>query len=642
MTIAAGIIALGASSALGEGEAAFEAGVAHDAVAPGRVIRDEELAAAGLKRPHAARVAMVLPSNVDRATALLEHALTACARELDEVLPRWRSLRVGAAIGTSSGGMRGFEDGAAGMSGTYLGPVLDAARPCAFEPVSLVLGACASSAIAIGLGRAWLATDRCDVVLCGGFDAVSVFVAAGFECLRATCGPVGPRPFRVGRDGLALGEGAAIVALAGPAHTALASRVLAWVTGFGSSCDGMHLTAPDPRGEGLARAARDALADAGIAAGDVELVSAHGTATPQNDAAEAAAITQLMGTSSRVPVFAFKGTVGHTLGASGALELLAAASAMERGLSPASAEGGGAAADGVCVLDRTERSSARTALKLSSAFGGVNAALVVRADPPQARAAPPEARAGVLLSVAVSVTLAATDPARLAARTGYGADRIARADDLVRLAIAAVAALEDQTGGRGSLRGAAIVVGHGLATIETNALFLERIRRSGARLAEPRRFPYTTPNAAAGECAVVFGLTGPAFAVGGGPHGAIEALGVAADLVRTRSASRVVVVAVDAAADASEKIAPGTASGAVALLAFGVASDGAGMVAASSRLESCTTRLEAGALSGRAPLRGVPMDAHRALLPLTVGARPSEITVELPWGASAKATFSWL
>src|SRR4051812_21247856 len=102
MTIAAGIIAMGACSALGEGEAAFEASGAHDAVAARRVTRDDELVAAGLKRPHAARVTMPLPKNVDRATAILEHALTACARDLDEVLPHWRSLRVGAAIGTSS------------------------------------------------------------------------------------------------------------------------------------------------------------------------------------------------------------------------------------------------------------------------------------------------------------------------------------------------------------------------------------------------------------------------------------------------------------------------------------------------------------------------------------------------------------
>src|SRR5262249_57155118 len=125
---------------------------------------------------------------------------------------------------------------------------------------------------------------------------------------------------------------------------------------------------------------------------------------------------------------------------------------------------------------------------------------------------------------------------------------------------AAVAALETELGGRAALRGAGVIVGHGLATIETNAAFLARIRTAGAARAEPRRFPFTTPNAPAGECAVAFGLTGPAFAVGGGPHGGIEALGGAADLVRSGKADRIVVVAADVAGEATPRRPPATTS----------------------------------------------------------------------------------
>jgi 3-oxoacyl-[acyl-carrier-protein] synthase-1/3-oxoacyl-[acyl-carrier-protein] synthase II len=112
----------------------------------------------------------------------------------------------------------------------------------------------------------------------------------------------------------------------------------------------------------------------------------------------------------------------------------------------------------------------------------------------------------------------------------------------VTLGLAAVAALERRVG---ALEGAGIVVGHALATLETNALFDERIRVRGAGMAEPRRFPYTSPNAVAGECAVQFQLKGPAFAVGAGPTGGLEALVIACDLVRAGDADRIVVLAVD-------------------------------------------------------------------------------------------------
>jgi len=635
------IVGRGVCSPLGEGDAAFgdlQAG------APARscVGRDEELAAGGLSKPFAARARLRLPDGVDRARALLEHALASCARDLDDTLPGWRELRVGAAIGTSSGGMRSFErlldvdappSPEEAIAATYVGPLAQAARSVGFEPVSLVLGACASSTLAIGLARGWLLDDRCDVALCGGFDAVSVFVAAGFESLRATCGSRGPRPFREGRDGLALGEASAVLALVRAPVARRAARVLGWISGFGASCDATHLTAPDPTGAGLARAAASALADAG--GPKIDLVSAHGTATAQNDRSEAAAIVATLGErASAVPVYSLKGAVGHTLGAAGALEVLSGALALEKAIAPASF-GEGAAEAGLRVLDRAEECEARTVLKLSSAFGGANAALVVSADPPPdpAHAA---ASADVLLSAAVAAFSADAEPGVLAQRTGYAAERLARADELVRLTIAATASLEDAIGGAGFLRGAGIIVGLGLATVETNARFWQRIRTAGASRAEPRRFPYTTPNAAAGECAVAFGLTGPAFAVGGGPHGGIEAISVAADLVRRGVAERIVVVAADEVGDASRKIAPAAASsGAVALLV----SSAAPAHTARARLLSSTVRLDA-APRVLTSVAG-PLEAHLALLPLVRG-RPEELEATVPWGGFANARILWL
>jgi 3-oxoacyl-[acyl-carrier-protein] synthase-1/3-oxoacyl-[acyl-carrier-protein] synthase II len=653
------VVAFGASSSLGEGEAALGVGPI-GAAAPVALGRDAELVEAALTRPFCGRVRALdgLAAGEDRATALLERALAACAAELDASMPGWRTMRVGLAIGTSSGGMRSFEAAFAtgaspegSVAATYLGPVLTAKRPCDLEPVAFVLGACASGTLAIGLAREWLLAGACDIALCGGFDAVSVFVASGFEVLRATCTDGAPRPFRVGRDGLALGEGAAVMALVRTSDASLASGApRGFVVGFGASCDAVHLTAPDREGRGLARAAQQALDDAGRPT--IELVSAHGTATVFNDGSESRALAALLGERlGDVPLHALKGGIGHTLGAAGALETLAALHAMKTSIAPASA-GTGLIDGGVKVLERAEPHEASTALKLSAAFGGANAALVLkRADARTSTATPtptasatatststPTRARPVYVSRAVAIVDSfdvAADPRRLAELTGYPEDKIARADALVRMTMAAVGLLREQlaTAGQGSLAGAGILVGHGLATIDTNAAYLARIRSAGASRGEPRRFPYTTPNAPAGETAVAFGLTGPAFAVGGGPHGGLEALAVAADLVRGGVADRIVVVGVDEAGAGSRRLAPETKPGVVALL---VAS-----TPLSARLDAWSVRLPAQLGAGESLVEPAAVEAHSALLPLASG-RPATLEARTPWGGFANARFFWL
>lgn len=648
MSTPCAVVAFGAVSALGEDEAAV-APAAPGEPAPRAVQRDAELAAAGLLRPFCARAPIEVAEGEDRATALLVRAWDACVRELDRAMPGWRSLRVGVALGTSSGGMRAFESSAdppapgTARETTYLAPVLAAdlaarAGKDALAPAALVLGACASGTLAIGLARAWLATGACDLALAGGFDAVSVFVAAGFEALRATAGERGPMPFRTAREGLALGEGAAVLALVPEADAAARGvRARGIVTGFGATCDAAHLTAPDRLGSGLARAAAGALADAARAdraSAGVALVSAHGTATPANDAAEALAIESVQSAREAV-VHAFKGSVGHTLGAAGALETLAVLVALERRILPASA-GEGATLEGVRVLERSEAGAPEAALKLSAAFGGANGALALARATGPLRTTPSASPRDVFVSRAVAITGDAvaerTTPSALARVTGQPEDRMARGDLLVRLSLAAVGELARRVGG---LAGAGIIVGEGLATLDTNALFLARLRTAGASRAEPRRFPFTTPNAAAGECAIAFGLDGPAFAVGGGAHGGLEALAVAADLVRARHAERVVVVAVDEAGPASRAARSGSRPGAVALLVGEKAEPG------SARLDACEVAL--GRRSGHPRLDHA--DAHRALLPLAAPppkAPPATLAVTTDVGIVANARLFWL
>jgi 3-oxoacyl-[acyl-carrier-protein] synthase-1/3-oxoacyl-[acyl-carrier-protein] synthase II len=415
---------------------------------------------------------------------------------------------------------------------------------------------------------------------------------------------------------MALGEGAAVIALA---RATADDRARGFVTGFGASSDAVHLTAPDREGHGLARAARAALDQAGVPR--VDLVSAHGTATPFNDPAEARALSRALGSGAEPPVVhPFKAQIGHTLGAAGALEALAALDAIRRGVLPAAAGDGAVDPEApVRLLERTAPGSPRTALKLAAAFGGANAALVVgdrRAPIPRAPLRP------AFVGAAVHVEREPTVE-ELAAATGLAPDRLARADALVLWGLAACARLQAACG---PLRGAGLVVGTALATIETNAHFAERIRERGARAAEPRRFPYTSPNAVAGDCSIAFGLTGPGFSVGGGLHAALEALAAAALLVEGGDADRVVAVAADDAGPVTRALA-GTAvcSGAVAVLL-------------TARREGALARVGAmhlrrgGGLPDAAPL----LPGHLALVPLVAAAGACELACASPPDATAR------
>jgi 3-oxoacyl-[acyl-carrier-protein] synthase II len=600
------VVAFGAVSALGEGAAAASAGEL-GARARGAIARDEELAQAGLARPFAARAS--LGDCDDRATALLERAIAGCVSELDRARPGWVRERVGMVLGTSSGGMRLAERAFAELSRgesvadaegtTYGGPMARAARCVSprlrgpLDPALLVLGACASSVLAVGLAMRCLARGACDLVLAGGFDDVTVFVASGFEVLRATTAAPPPRPFRLGRDGMSLGEGAAVLALARSEP-----RARLFVAGFGASSDALHLTAPDREGAGLARAALAALDEAGHPV--IDLVSPHATATPYNDAAEARALARALAGQDRVPVVhPFKAQIGHTLGAAGALELLACGDAIARGVLPASAGEGALDPDAPArLLDVSLPGSVRAALKLACAFGGANAALVVTAGPCGKARAP---RPVYVRAVVASDSEPSLDA--LAASTGVSVDRLARTDGLVRRALATVAALEARCG---RLAGAGVVVGSALATAETNALFAARIRERGARAAAPRVFPYTSPNAVAGECSIAFGLTGPSFAVGGGLHAGVEALVAGTLLVEGGDAERLVVIAVDEAGPTTQALAGGAVvSGAVALLLSTSPENARGRVGEMHvrRGEPATAPIAAGHLAGHLALR---------------------------------------
>lgn len=253
----------------------------------------------------------------------------------------------------------------------------------AFEvrgPVSHESSACASGALAVGAALDALRLGDVDVALAGGSDALCQLTYAGFNSLRAVDGAP-CRPFRGDRSGLNLGEGAGVLVLeTADAVERRGARPLAWLLGAGGSCDAHHMTAPHPEGRGAAAAMAAALGDAGLGPESISFVNAHGTGTPHNDIAEWHALRSVLGERApQVPVTSTKGSVGHLLGASGALEAVATVLCLAAGqVHPTPGAGPVDPSMAVDLVLGTPRPVETPAIALSTsfAFGGANAALV--------------------------------------------------------------------------------------------------------------------------------------------------------------------------------------------------------------------------------------------------------------------------
>ena len=246
-------------------------------------------------------------------------------------------------------------------------------------PVQVIANACASGTNAIGHAFELIRHGLRDRVLAGGYDALSELVYVGFDSLQASS-PDFCRPFDRYRNGLIMGEGAALLALeAWDAARDRGAPILAEVCGYGLSTDNHHLTQPHPSGIGPRQAMERALASAGLPPGAIDYINAHGTATPFNDATEGAAIEAIFGPSG-VPVSSTKGLTGHALGGAGAIEAVFSLLALRHGFLPANV--GLQEADPQWQLDLVTESARPTAphtlLSNSFGFGGTNASLVLR------------------------------------------------------------------------------------------------------------------------------------------------------------------------------------------------------------------------------------------------------------------------
>jgi len=248
-------------------------------------------------------------------------------------------------------------------------------------PRRTVMNACSSSVLALGLAWERIAAGELDLAVAGGAECLARMTYAGFSSLKAM-DPEPCRPFSRDRAGMNLGEGGAQFLLE-PLDQARArgAEILAEVCGYGASLDAHHPTAPHPEGQGAVQAMRQAMACGGLNPEDVDLVSAHATATPANDGAECRAIRTALGPAAdRVSVTASKGQFGHCLGAAGAMGAAVAVLALRHQVvSPTlRLQDPDPACDLDCTANVARDRTVRAALVNAFAFGGNNGCLALR------------------------------------------------------------------------------------------------------------------------------------------------------------------------------------------------------------------------------------------------------------------------
>jgi 3-oxoacyl-[acyl-carrier-protein] synthase II len=252
-------------------------------------------------------------------------------------------------------------------------------------PSPTITTACAAGADAIGHAFRAVRRGELDAVLTGGSECVLTNVAVGgFERAGATSSKPDntPQPFDKNRDGLIVGEGAGMLVIESLEHAqARGATILGEIVGYGQTTDAFHITAPAEGGEGAARAIRQALADAGLEAADVDYISAHGTATPLNDQYETMAIKAALGEHAYdVAISSTKSMTGHIMGATGAIESVFCTLAIRQNIAPPTINY--ETPDPECDLDYVPNHSRpmpiKVALNNAFGFGGHNAVLVFK------------------------------------------------------------------------------------------------------------------------------------------------------------------------------------------------------------------------------------------------------------------------
>ncbi|MDL2274822.1 beta-ketoacyl synthase chain length factor [Desulfosarcina sp. OttesenSCG-928-G10] len=529
----------------------------------------------------------------------------------DQAMARWEGPVDAIVIGSTTGGMGATEialkNGSANPSDYVRHGVGTLAADLARQydctgPVITISTACASGAAAIAVA-AWMIRHRmARHVLVGGVDALCQLTFFGFRSLKII-DPEGARPLDADRQGMTLGEGAAMLVLSHQPKAPSDVEIL----GAGLSCDAWHPSAPHPEGKGALSAMRAALADAGLASSEIDYINLHGTGTVDNDHAEALAVNALFN-AALPPVSSTKGMTGHPLGASGALEAAFSAMAIEHGVIPANT--GLSTVDPALSLSPITAPMLRpvnTVLSNALGFGGNNVALVMGRRKNQsalsyAADAPASSPAPVLVATRYAcISGKGHTDETLRALSAHTACQGCLADATVRARLspsvhrrlkrlsAIVLALSEtlrETAAPLDLPWA-ISMGTGWGCLSETHDFLSRLWESDCRFPSPTDFIGSVHNAPAGQAALYLGATGGNITTTGGDYSFEQALLSASLMARTSPAPILVMGADEAHAALSPLFDPSVAGsdalsdgGGAILLTPGGSADGIGIALA--------------------------------------------------------------
>ena len=258
---------------------------------------------------------------------------------------------------------------------------LDVTSVFQFEgPITIIANACASGANSIGHAWDLIRRGHAERVFTGGYDAISQMVFGGFDSLQALS-PTVCRPFDAQRNGLALGEGAAMLTIETlDSAKRRNAQILGEIVGYGAATDAHHLTQPHPNGDAALASMSAACRAAKVSPNQINYINAHGTGTPLNDSAEAAAINRWAGADAKnIPVSSTKASIGHLLGGAGSVEAVICLMALrEQWLPPMMTLQTPEPTCAFPLVRQPTDAKVEYALTNSFGFGGANATLVLR------------------------------------------------------------------------------------------------------------------------------------------------------------------------------------------------------------------------------------------------------------------------
>ena len=429
------------------------------------------------------------------------------------------------------------------------------------RPAAQISFSCASGAAAAGIGIDWLRNGRAERVLVVAYDTLTQFCWSGLANMR-TISTDRVRPFDSARSGTIFSEGAAAVLFSSrPEDAASAIGVL---HGAATNNNAFHLTAPAKEGDGSRRVMDAALQDAGLAAVDIGLVSAHATSTVANDVTESAAINAVLGEhAADVPVAAFKSNLGHLFGAASLAEMILALHSVRVGKVPAilNLEN----QDDACNVNTVRQNAAigpdTLALINSAGIGGNNAAAIVSAQTGQLPSVPVRNGRVRLLSAGwVLAGCAGADTALSPDRgwmEGNGLDAYkpqlesvkGYLDPACRYSLgAAQLCLSNATADTPASETFGIVATTEFGAPQTGYAFYQGLLDKGPRAASPMLFPYSYPNTVANLVAIEFGLAGTHM-VFNSLADSSEAIHFAESALRSGAADHMLVIAYEAVND---------------------------------------------------------------------------------------------